>query len=147
MISLKQIETDLITAMKTKDQIVVDVLRGLKTRIQNERVTKMVAELSEDDILALVRSEIKRRKEAAAGFEKGGNTVSQNKELKEIEILQKFLPPQMPEEEIAKMAEEIIVSGGFTAADFGKAMGMLKARAGTNADGAIVAKILKSKLK
>ena len=147
MISLKQIETDLITAMKAKDQLAVEVLRGLKTRIQNERVSKMLEELPENDILALVRSEIKRRKEAAEAFEKGGNIESKEKELKEAEILLKFLPPQMSEEEIGKMAEEVIASGSFTAADFGKAMGALKAKVGTNADGATVAKILKEKLK
>lgn len=147
MISLKQIETDLVTAMKAKDQIAVGVLRGLKTRIQNEKVSKMVEELSEDEILALVRSEIKKRKEAAAGFEKGGNVESSQKELSEAEILAKFLPPQMSEEEIAKMAEEVIASGNFVAADFGKAMGALKAKVGSNADGALVAKILKEKLK
>ncbi len=146
MISLKQIETDLVTAMKAKDQIAVGVLRGLKTRIQNEKVSKMVEELSEDEILALVRSEIKKRKEAAEAFQKGGNSESSQKELSEAEILNKFLPPQMSEAEIAKIAEEVIASGNFVAADFGKAMGALKMRAGTNADGSILAKVLKQKL-
>jgi uncharacterized protein YqeY len=159
MISLKQIESDLVTAMKAKDQLSVGVLRGLKTRIQNEKAAKGrpealtegsipgSKELTEEEILALVRSEIKKRKEAAAGFERGGNAESSQKELQEAEILGKFLPPQMSEEEIAKMAEEIIASGGFKAQDFGKAMGALKAKAGSNADGAVLAKILKEKLK
>lgn len=147
MISLTQIEADLISAMKAKDQTAVDVLRGLKTRVQNEKVAKMAAELDEAQILALVRSEIKRRKEAAESFEKGGNLEAKNKELKEAEILGKYLPAQMPQAEMEKLAQEVIAAGGFSAADFGKAMGQLKAKAGANADGAILAKILKEKLK
>lgn len=147
MLSLKQIEQDLITAMKAKDQIAVDVLRGLKTRIQNEKVSKMVEELSADEILSLVRSEVKRRKEAAEAFGAGGNNQSKDKELKEAEILTRYLPPQMSEEEIGKLAEEVIAAGSFAAADFGKAMGALKAKVGNSADGAVVAKVLKEKLK
>ncbi|MBL8029859.1 MAG: GatB/YqeY domain-containing protein [Candidatus Doudnabacteria bacterium] len=147
MISLQQIEKDMITAMKAKDSVAVGVLRGLKTRIQNEKVSKMVEDLGEDEILALVRSEIKKRKEAAQGFEKGGNVEAKDKELAEAEILSKFLPPQMSEEELGKIADAVIAEGGFIAADFGKAMGVLKAKAGNNADGASLAKVLKEKLK
>lgn len=147
MISLAQIEQDLVSAMKAKDQILVGVLRGLKTRIQNEKVSKMLSELSEAEILPLIRSEIKKRKEAAEGYRQGGNKEAEEKELKESEILSKYLPAQMSEEDIAKMAEEIISSGGFTSVDFGKAMGQLKAKVGPNADGATVAKVLKEKLK
>ncbi len=147
MISLQQIEKDMITAMKAKDSVAVGVLRGLKTRIQNEKVSKIIQDLSQEDILALVRSEIKKRKEAALGFEKGGNTEAKDKELKEAEILSKFLPAQMSEEEVSKVVDEVITAGGFTAADFGKAMGALKAKAGNNADGAMLAKVLKEKLK
>jgi uncharacterized protein YqeY len=147
MISLKQIETDLVTAMKAKDAVAVDVLRGLKTRVQNEKVSKIKDELSEDEILALIRSEVKRRKEAAAGFEQGGNAEAAQKELKEAEILQKYLPAQMSEEAVIKLADEVLSAGAFTAADFGKAMGALKAKAGNSADGALLAKVLKEKLK
>lgn len=52
MISQTQIEQDLVTAMKAKDQLAVEVLRGLKTRIQNEKVAKMAEELDENSIIA-----------------------------------------------------------------------------------------------
>ncbi len=158
MISLKQIETDLVTAMKAKDAVAVDVLRGLKTRVQNEKAAAgrperskgsdlSADELSENEILALIRSEVKRRKEAATAFEQGGNSEFAQKELKEAEILQKYLPAQMSEEAVAKLADEVLSAGAFTAADFGKAMGALKAKAGNTADGALLAKVLKEKLK
>ena len=99
MISQKQIETDLITAMKAKDQIAVETLRGLKTRVQNEKVSKMKDELAEADIIALVRSEVKRRKEAAASFQNASRPELADKELKEAGILEKYLPAQMSEEQ------------------------------------------------
>ena len=64
MLSLSQIEQDLIAAMKARDQMAVDTLRGLKTRLQNEKIAK-AKELNEADIVVLIRNEVKRRKEAA----------------------------------------------------------------------------------
>ncbi|MBI5530423.1 MAG: GatB/YqeY domain-containing protein [Candidatus Doudnabacteria bacterium] len=147
MISLSQIEQDLVSAMKAKEQVAVEVLRGLKTRIQNEKVAKTKAELDEAEILALVRNEVKRRKDSAEAFVSGGRQELADKELMEAKILEKYLPAAMPEEDIAKIAEEIIAANSFTAADFGKAMGQLKAKIGTAAEGAIMAKVLKEKLK
>lgn len=146
MFSLSQIETDLTQAMKAKDQVAVDTLRGLKTRIQNEKISKM-AELTENDFLALIRSEVKRRKESASAFTEGGRAEMAQKELQEAEILQKYLPAQMPEDQIAALADKLIQENGYGVKDFGAAMGKLKIQVGSMADGAILAKILKEKLK
>src|SRR3989344_2388262 len=107
MLNLQQVEQDLTAAMKAKDAIVVGVLRGLKTRIQNERIAKM-KDLSEEDLVSLVRSEIKKRKEAASSFEAGGRGELADKELKEAEILEKYLPAQMPEADLLKLIEALI---------------------------------------
>lgn len=150
MISLPQIENDLKDAMKAKDSISVDVLRGLKTRITNEQIAKTSAKkgnLSEEDLHNLVRSEIKKRKEAAEAFTKGGRVEMAEKELAEAKILEKYLPAQMGEEELVKLIDQTIAESGFTAKDFGKAMGVLKARVGTAADGATLARLLKERLK
>ena len=144
MISLDQIEKDLTVAMKAKDQIAVDTLRGLKTRLQNEKIAK-VKDLSEADILALIRSEVKRRKEAAESFKTGNRPEMEKKELLEAEILSQYLPAQMSEDQLAVIIDKAIV--GATPADFGKVMGKLKAEVGDKADGAMLAKLLKEKLK
>jgi len=146
MLSLKQIETDLVAAIKAKDRIAADTLRGLKTRIQNEQIAK-IKELEESEILALVKSEHKRRKEAAESFNQGNRPELAEKELKEAAILEKYLPAQMSEAELNGLIEKIIVENGFAAKDFGKAMGLLKAQAGNAADGSLIAKLLKEKLK
>jgi uncharacterized protein YqeY len=146
MISLEQIETELKEAMKAKNQVVVDTLRGLKVRIQNEKISKM-RELTPEDIVSLVKSEIKRRKEAAESFMAGDRKEMGEKELAEAAILEKYMPSQLTEQEISQIIDSIIAEHNFTAADFGKAMGQLKSRVGQSADGSLMAKLLKEKLK
>ena len=146
MLSLQQIEQDLTIAIKAKDQISVDVLRGLKTRLTNERIAKG-RDLSDEEILALLKSEVKKRKEAAEAFKAGARAELAEKELKESAFLEKYLPAQMSEGDITAAIDAGILENGFTAKDFGKAMGMLKSKLGQAADGALLAKILKEKLK
>lgn len=146
MISLQQIESDLVAAMKAKQQVAVETLRGLKTRVQNEKIAKG-KELTEEDLTALVRSEVKRRKEAAEAFKQGNRSELSEKELSEAVILEKYLPPQLSAEQLAEMADKVIAEGGFTTKEFGQAMSKLKALAGLGADGGTLSKILKEKLK
>ncbi len=146
MISLQQIESDLTAAMKAKNQLAVDTLRGLKVRLQNEKISKM-RDLTEADVIALVKSEIKRRKEAVESFTAGGRSDMAEKEQAEAKILEGYMPAQMPRQEIVKIIDEIITQNSFAAADFGKAMGKLKAQVGNLADGSLMAKLLKEKLK
>ena len=146
MLSLSQIESDLKEALKARDHIATDTLRGLKTRIQNEQISKM-KELNEADIIVLVRSEVKRRKEAAESFSSGGRVEMAEKENTEAKILEKYLPEQMSETELAALVEKTVAENGFAAKDFGAAMGKLKAQVGDKADGATLAKVLKERLK
>lgn len=144
-LSMQVIEAKLTEALKAKNQIAVDTLRGLKTRITNEQINKGDA-LTSDEILALVKSEAKRRKEAVDAFTAGGRSEAAAKETAELDVLSQFLPEQMSEEQVASKIDEAISANGWTQADFGKAMGALKAEFGNNADGALVAKVLKAKL-
>jgi hypothetical protein len=146
MLSLQQIESDLTAAMKAKNQLAMDTLRGLKLRLQNDKISKM-RDLTEADITALVKSEIKRRKEAAESFTAGGRQELAEKELTEAKILENYMPKQLSEQDIVKIIDEIIAQNSFVAADFGKAMGQLKSKAGQNVDGATMARLLKEKLK
>jgi uncharacterized protein YqeY len=158
MLNLQQIESDLTIAMKAKNQIAVDTLRGLKVRLQNEKTAAGrpeqsegslpgKKELTESEIIALVKSEIKRRKEAAESFTSGGRAEMAEKELAEAKILENYMPAQMSEPELSKIIDEVIAGNNFTAADFGKAMGALKSKVGQSADGGLMARLLKEKLK
>ncbi len=145
-LSLSKIEEILVEKLKAKDQLAVDTLRGLKTRITNDQISKG-SDLTSDEVLAVVKSEVKRRKEAAEAFNTGNRPEAAVKELAEAEVLSQFMPAQASEEEISAAIDDKIASEGWTVADFGKAMGVLKQHFGNSADGGTVSKILKEKLK
>jgi uncharacterized protein YqeY len=146
MLDLATVETALQTAVKARDQITADTLRALKTRIQNEQIAKGT-ELTEADILVLVQSEAKRRKEAAQAFRDGNRPEAADKEEAELKVLAVFLPEQVGEDEISKIIDAKLAESNWTAKDFGTAMGQLKAHFGNTADGGLIAKLLKEKLK
>jgi hypothetical protein len=104
-------------------------------------------DLEEPEIIALIRSEVKRRKEAAASFNGGGRTEMAEKELQEAGILEKYLPAQMGAEKLAELIEKAVAENNFTAKDFGAAMGKLKSAVGDQAEGSTLARLLKEKLK
>lgn len=157
MLTLEQIEHDITAALKAKNQLAADTLRALKVRVQNEKTaagrpersegSASSKELSESEIIALVRSEIKRRKEAADSFTKGGRPEMASRELEESKLLEGYLPAQMSEAEIQKIIDATVTEHAFAAPDFGKAMAAVKAAVGNAADGAVIAKLLKAKLK
>ncbi len=144
MVTLETIEQDLTTSLKSRDAIRTGVLRALKTRLQNEQIAQM-KDLSDDQVTALIRSEVKRRKEAAEAFKTGGRTELAAQEEQESAILATYLPQGPSAAEITAQVDSLIAENSFTAKDFGQAMGKLKA-ALPNADGAELARVLKEKL-
>lgn len=143
--NVEQIENILKEALKSKESLKVEVLRSLKTRVQNEKIAKG-RELGEEEILALVQSEVKRRKESVTLYEQGSRPELAEKEQAEIDILNVYLPAQASDLELEQAVEEIVSQNSFSTKDFGKAMGLLKSRFGNTADGSKLANILKEKL-
>lgn len=146
MKSITTIDADLVEAMKAHNQMVVETLRGLKTRLQNERIAKG-SELLPEDTEKLVSSEVKRRREAATMYTEASRPELAEKELSEAAILAEYLPPQVSTDEITIQIEKLVKDNGYTQKDFGLVMQALKATFGSSADGAILAQILKEKLK
>lgn len=143
MANIQTIESDIVAAMKSKDSAALEVLRGLKTRLMNEKINKG-EDLTEEEVVKLVSSEVKRRKEAVTLYTDGGRSELAQKEEDEIKILSKYLPAQASDEEIILAIEEIKASGDT---DFGTAMKALKEKFGSSADGARISVLLKEKLK
>jgi uncharacterized protein YqeY len=150
MINLSTIESDLTTALKARDSVRVETLRALKTRLQNEQIATASdsgrTELTEDQILSLIRSEVKRRKEAAQAFTDGDRKEQADRELEEAKILSGYLPAGPSSDQIVAEIDKLITENTYTAKDFGQAMGKLKALLPT-ADGGELASQLKAKLK
>jgi len=103
--------------------------------------------LTEEDILGVVISKVKRSKESIASFEKGGREDLVEIEKAEIEILQKYLPEQLSEEETKKIVEEVVAKVGAEGLkDIGRVMTELMPRVKGKADGDLVVKIVKELL-
>ena len=141
----EQINADLKTAMLARNAFETTVLRGLKASILDEEVklSKREEGLNDAEIETLVAREVKKRKEAAnlLDAERAEN------ELKEAEILSRYLPEMASEEEIrAAVKDEISTMGEVSIKQMGTIIGKMKAKFGNSADGAVLAKIVKEEL-
>ena len=141
----EQINADLKTAMLARNAFETTVLRGLKASILDEEVKlgKREEGLGNSEIETLVAREVKKRKEAASLLDE----ERAENELKEAEILSKYLPEMASEDEIrAAVKAEISAMGEVSIKQMGAIIGRMKAKFGNSADGAILAKIVKEEL-
>lgn len=147
---LKQkLQENLKQSMLAKDEIKTSTLRMLLSAITYFEISKGGAgyEATDEEVLDLISKEIKKRKESVELYEKGGRQELAEKEKKEIEILQPYLPEQMSEDEIKKLVNEAISqTGATTMQDMGKVMGALMPKVKGKADGGSVSQIVKEKL-
>lgn len=143
-----QIQADLTTAMKARDQLTTSVLRMAIAAIKEAKVSgDEVRELTDDDVVGLLAKEAKRRDEAAAAFAEGGRTESAEKELAERDILARYLPAKASEAEIAALVDEALAEGGFDSpAQMGLAMKAAMAKVAGQADGKVVSALVKARL-
>lgn len=145
----QQIDSDIKTAMLAGDKETVTTLRGLKAVILNAEVAKNAREagLADDEVVALLQKEAKKRQESADLFAQGGNTEKQQAELTEKEIIGKYLPRQMDEAELVGVVDSVIAELGVSGMQaMGQVIGVVKAKTGASADGAMIARIVKDKL-
>ncbi|WP_110180624.1 GatB/YqeY domain-containing protein [Nocardioides solisilvae] len=144
MSSLKdRLRSDLTTAMKARDELRASTLRMVLTAITNAEVAgKAHRELTDEDVIGVLGSEAKKRREAAVAFADGGREEQAAKERAEAEVLADYLPEQLTDEEVAALVAEAIAETG-AAADgmkaMGRVMGVLQPRVKGRADGGVVA--------
>lgn len=137
---------DLVTAMKNKDKETLSVLRMVKGAIQLEEINKK-SELTDEDFIGVVSKQIKTRKESVIEFEKAGRADLVEQTKKEIEILNKYMPEQLSEEEIVKVIDEAFDSvKPEKPSDMGKLMGFVTPKLKGKADMSFVSKTIKEKL-
>lgn len=138
--------TDLVTAMKSQDKETLSVLRMVKGAMQLEEIN-LKHELSDDEFTSVVSKQIKTRKESITEFEKAGRTDLIEKTTKEIEILNKYMPEQLSEEEVLKVIDEAFENvKPSTQSDMGKLMGYVNPKLKGKADMSFVSKTIKERL-
>ena len=145
-----QIEQDFLKALKGGDKFAVDTLRLLKAAVQNKKIEKLMAKedvLLDEEMIALVKSEIKKRKDSIDSYRQGNRNDLADKEEAEIKILEKYLPERLSEDELIEIIKRDIGElGANSPADFGKVMGAVVARVKGRADGQMVARLAKNEL-
>lgn len=142
----QKILNDLKNAMKNQNKDLLTVVRMVKGAIQMEEI-KVKHELSDDEVIGIISREIKTRKESIKEFQKGARTDLIEKTEKEIEILTKYMPAQMSEEEIDSKIEEVFASvKPEKPSDMGKVMGAITPIIKGKADMALVSAKIKERL-
>jgi len=150
--SLKnQIEEKLNQALKAKDKNTYPTLRLIVSAIKDAEIanrSKEKKDISDSDIMGILKKMIKQRNESCEVYKKAGRTELLENETKEINIINTFLPKQLNDEETRKICEEAIKSVGATSMkDMGKIMGVLKSKHADTLDFSKVSLVIKELLK
>lgn len=141
-----KIADDLKEAMKSGDKVRVSVLRMIRSEIKNREIDKGEA-LSDDDIMAVVRSFSKKAKDSIEQFSAAGRTDLSDKEEKELAVIESYLPAQLSDEDLKTLIKDVIAeTGAGSMRDMGKVMKAVMAKAQGQADGKTVNSLVKEVL-
>ena len=146
-----RLKSDLTAAMKRREPLTVDTLRMALAAIMNAEVAgDSAVELSDDQTLAVLNAEAKRRTEAAEIYTQAGRAESAAQEMAERAVLEQYLPAALSEADLAAIVAQEVAGAAAAGATGGKAMGLVikavRARAGSTADGTRIAELVKAAL-
>lgn len=149
MILKEKINSDMLAAMKAREEMKVSVLRLLKAAIMNFEVAgAKKKEAFDEEVLQIIGKEVKQRKDSIEAYKKGSRADLALKEEQEMKILETYLPAQMSEDELKKVIIQVISqTGAVSNADFGKVMGRVMAQVKGKAAGDLVNKLVLGILK
>jgi len=143
----EKIQSHLADAMRSKDQLRLSVQRMMKSAVKNKEVDKMKA-LDEAEVIAVLNTLVKQRKDSVEQFRKGGREELAQKEEAEIKVIEEYLPAAASEDDIRRAVEEAVQeTGAASMKDMGKVMKATMTRlAGKSADGSRISQLVKEKL-
>lgn len=145
----QQLQEELKQSMLARDEVRTSTIRMLLSALSYAEIQKGGAgyEASDEDVLAVIQKEAKQRRDSIEAFQTGGRQEMADKEKKELEILQKYLPEQMSEDEIRQLVDHAVSeTGAESMQDIGKVMGALMPNVKGKADGNLVNRIVREKL-
>ncbi len=146
MTMMEVVTNDLTAAMKEQDKFTLSVLRMLKSALQLEKISKK-HDLDDNEVIAVIKKQVKTRKDSIVEFEKFNKTEEVEKLNKEIEVLTKYLPPELSKEELEKALDEIFAEvKPESIKDMGKIMKAVSSKLGNSVDMSLVSSLVKEKL-
>ena len=132
----QQIDADLKTAMLARDETAKLTLRSVKTALSAATKTEDAPQLDDALVQSVLQREAKRRRDAAAEYEKAGSPERAAQELAELAVLERYLPQQLTDAEVEAIVAAVIAETGATGmAEMGKVMSAAMLRVGDRADG------------
>lgn len=143
----EQIEQQMKEALKTGNVPLLSTLRYLMASIKNFEIEKR-GEATDEEVILVVQKQVKQHHESIEAYQKGGRKDLEEKEKFELEVLLKYLPAQMPEEELRVIVSEVI--NQLPEPDrnnFGKVMGAVMGKVKGKADGNMVSKVARESIK
>src|SRR5258708_17228939 len=144
-----QLKDELKQSMLARDELKTSTLRMVISALGYYEIEKGGAgyEATEEDVQLILQKQVKQRKDSIEQFKAGGRDELAEKETKELQILEAYLPQQMGEDEVRKLVDEAVTATGATgASDIGKVMGALMPKVKGKADGSLVSKLVREKL-
>jgi uncharacterized protein YqeY len=143
----ERIIADMKTAMKAKDKVSLRGIRAIKSAIMLQKTDGTGAELDADGEIAMLQKLVKSRQDSLDIYTKQNREDLAVTEREEIEVISKYLPEQLSEDELGALIEGIIAkTGASSMRDMGKVMGMANKEAAGRADGKTIATLVKAKL-
>lgn len=142
----KRIDQDIREALKRKDTVTLSVLRMVKSEIRYKEIDER-AKLSDDQVVAVLSSSMKKRKDSIEQFEKGGREDLVYQERMELEVLTRYLPEQLTEEGLKEIVQQVIAELNATGpANLGTVMKQVMQKVRGKADGKMVNQLVSSQL-
>jgi uncharacterized protein YqeY len=139
---LEELNADMKQAMRDKEKVILSVIRMLKSSLQNEQINAG-RELTDEEILTVLSREMKQRKDSLQEFVKANRDDLVQNVQDEINVLSKYMPEQLSEEEIINIINEAIdQTGASSKADMGKVMGLIMPKVKGKAEGAVVNRLV-----
>jgi hypothetical protein len=142
----QQLNEAMKEAMRAKDSLRLNTIRQIRTSVKNKEIDER-RELDDQEIIGVISTLVKQRKESAQLYREGGRPDLAEKEEQEMAVLQEFLPAQLGEEEIRSIIEEAVIeTGAASMKDMGKVMKVVTGRTLGRADGRLVSELVKVRL-
>lgn len=135
---LERIDANLKDAMKQKNEIVLSTLRMARSSLKNKQIDLHVDVLPDAEAESVIRTMVKQYRDALSDFVNAGREDLADKQRKEIEVLEAYLPAAMPAEELEAICKKVIAAQNATQKDMGKVIGLIMKEAGGRADGNVV---------
>ena len=142
----KKIETDMVTAAKSKDKLTLGVLRFVKSSLDSLKKDKG-EDLTDEEVTASLKKRIKQGKDSIEKFASGNRADLVDTEKKQLEIVSVYLPQQMTEADLEALVDKVILqSKASSKKDFGKVMGLVVKESAGRADGKLIKSLVEKKL-